>query len=274
MDPASLTTPAGTIALILTAMAVIALVESALPFRALGRARRTHLVPNLVLTGITFATNAAFGAGLVALLAWQEARGVGLLHFLALPAWAEAGVVLVVLDFAFYVAHVAMHKLPGFWRFHRVHHSDPAVDVTTTIRQHPGESVIRYAFASAFACALGASPAAFALYRAAVALVGLLEHANLACPAWLERTLALVTSWPHVHKIHHARDAALTDTNYGNLFIVWDRAFGTFTPSRHAAGVAYGLADCDAPETQTTAGLLVLPFRTTDAARPNLATAE
>jgi sterol desaturase/sphingolipid hydroxylase (fatty acid hydroxylase superfamily) len=125
-----------------------------------------------------------------------------------------------------------MHKIPGFWRFHRVHHSDPAVDVTTTIRQHPGENVIRYAFLTVAACALGASPGAFAVYRAASVLGGLLEHANIRVPLWLSRLLSLVTSWPYMHKVHHSRLATQTDTNYSNLFSIWDRLFATFTPAR------------------------------------------
>ena len=261
MESSALTTPAGTVGLILAAMAAIALLETAIPLKARGRWQRAHLAPNLALTFLTFATNALFSAALVMAVDRLRASGFGLLPLLSPAPWLELAIVLVVLDFAFYVTHVSMHKLPFFWRFHSVHHADPAVDVTTTIRQHPGESVIRYAFLAAFACVLGPSPGAFAVYRAAVALNGLLEHANLRVPARLDRLLALVTTWPNLHKLHHSRDAVETDTNYGNLLSLWDRLFSTFTPSREAAHVVYGLAGLDDPATQTTAGLLALPFR-------------
>jgi sterol desaturase/sphingolipid hydroxylase (fatty acid hydroxylase superfamily) len=142
-----------------------------------------------------------------------------------------------------------------------VHHADPAVDVTTTIRQHPGETLIRFAFTTAFACALGASPAAYAVYRTAVALNGLLEHANIRLPRRLDDALALVTTWPGFHKVHHARDAAFTDSNYGNLFSWWDRLFGTARPARLGERLATGLDGFDDDATQTTRGLLALPFR-------------
>ena len=261
MDRSALLTPVTTVGAILAAMAAVALLETAIPLHARGRWNRAHLGPNLALTFLTFATNAAFSAALAATLAWLEANGLGVLRLFAAPSWLELGIVVLVLDFGFYVTHVAMHKIPGLWRFHRVHHSDPAVDVTTTIRQHPGESVIRYVFLAVFACALGASPGAFAVYRAAVALNGLLEHANLRFPLWLDRLLSLVTTWPNLHKVHHSRAVAQTDTNYGNLFSVWDRLFSTFTPSRQGTHVVYGLAGCDDPATQTTAGLLGLPLR-------------
>jgi len=248
------------IATILGAMALVALLESAIPLRARGAWNRAHLGPNLALTFVTFATNALFSAALVLALAWLEPAGIGLLQRLALPPLAHVAVAVLALDFAFYVAHVAMHKLPSFWRFHRVHHSDPAVDVTTTIRQHPGESVIRYLFLAALALPLGVSAGAFAMYRVLVALAGLLEHANVRVPPQLDALLSLVFTWPNLHKVHHSRDARFTDTNYGNLVSWWDRLFATFTPSREGATIAYGLDGLDDPATQRTAGLLALPF--------------
>jgi sterol desaturase/sphingolipid hydroxylase (fatty acid hydroxylase superfamily) len=273
METSAILTSLTTVGAILASMAAVALLETVIPLRARGRWNRAHLGPNLALTFLTFATNAVFGAALVMLLAWQQSSGLGLLQLASPPPWLEVAIVVGVLDFAFYVTHVAMHKIPGFWRFHRVHHSDPAVDVTTTIRQHPGESVIRYAFLAVFACALGASPGAFAVYRAAVALNGLLEHANLRLPLWLDGLLSLVTTWPNLHKVHHSRVATQTDTNYGNLLSLWDRLFATFTPSREGANVVYGLEGFDDPATQTTTGLLALPFRDAQASGASLATA-
>jgi sterol desaturase/sphingolipid hydroxylase (fatty acid hydroxylase superfamily) len=148
-----------------------------------------------------------------------------------------------------------------------VHHSDPVVDVTTTIRQHPGESLIRYAAVAACTLALGASPAAFAIWRTWSALWGLLEHANVRVPRALDGLLTLVVSTPNMHKVHHSRLPVETDTNYGNLFSLFDRAFRTFTPSARGPSVACGLDGFDDPATQTTAGLLGLPFRRLEAPR-------
>ncbi len=254
-------TPLATVAIILAAMALIAALEAVVPLRARGRWHRAHLGPNLALTGITFATNVVFNGALVLVLTRLAPLEFGLLPRLQLSPLLAAGLALVGLDFSFYVAHVAMHRVPLFWAFHRVHHSDPAVDVTTTIRQHPGESVIRYAFLTLGAIGLGATPGAFAVYRLASALAGLLEHANLRAPTWLDDALSLVTSFPYLHKVHHSRDAAETDTNYGNIFSLFDRAFGTFTPSPRGTPIAYGLEGFDAAPLQTTAGLLRLPFR-------------
>jgi sterol desaturase/sphingolipid hydroxylase (fatty acid hydroxylase superfamily) len=250
-----------TISGILGAMAVVALIETAIPLHGRGRWNRAHLWPNLALTSITFATNMLFNGALVMALTRLQSNGFGLLPGLTRQPLMTVVIVVLALDLSFYVAHVAMHKIPGFWRFHRVHHSDPAVDVTTTIRQHPGEGVIRYAFMAAFAIPLGASPGAFAVYRLWSALSGLLEHANVRLPGWLDSLLSLVFSWPNMHKVHHSRDARYTDTNYGNIVSLWDRLFFTFTPSRHGVNIVYGLDGFDDSATQTTAGLLAMPFQ-------------
>jgi sterol desaturase/sphingolipid hydroxylase (fatty acid hydroxylase superfamily) len=253
-----------TVGVILAAMAALSLLELAIPLHARGFWSRFHVGPNLALTFLAFATNAFLNAGLFAALLAFDANGYGLLPALALPPLASGALAVVVLDFSFYVAHRAMHAVPALWRFHSVHHSDPVVDVTTTIRQHPGESLIRYAFMAACALGLGVPPAAFAVYQAASALNGLLEHANLRAPLWLDRALSLVTTWPHMHKIHHSRDEREAATNYGNLFSFFDRALSTFTPSSRGTAVAYGVPGLDDPATQTTAGLLALPFRHAD----------
>jgi sterol desaturase/sphingolipid hydroxylase (fatty acid hydroxylase superfamily) len=246
---------------IFLAMAALAALEAAIPLRRLGRAGRAHLAPNLALALVTLGANAGLGGVLLFALARLEGDGFGLLPALALPPLAETAVALLALDLSFYVSHVAMHKLPALWRFHATHHSDPAVDVTTTLRQHPVESVIRVAFAAAVALPLGAGPGAYLVYRSAVSFAGLLEHANLRVPAGLDRALAWLVTWPTFHKVHHARDVRFTDSNYGNLVSWWDRAFGTFTPVDAGRSVAYGLDGFDEPAGQTAAALLLRPFR-------------
>ena len=208
--------------------------------------------------------------GLLALVLLLEAHDVGLLRRLSLPPLASAAIAVAAFDLAFYAAHRSWHRFPSLWRWHAVHHSDPAVDVTTTIRQHPVESVLRYAAMAATALVVGPSPLAFAIYRSTSALNGLLEHANVRAPRWLDAPLSLVTTWPHMHKVHHSRTVAQTDTNYGNLFSVWDRLFRTFTPSSAGTTIRYGLAGWDHPQLQTTRALLTVPFRRADAAAPTV----
>jgi sterol desaturase/sphingolipid hydroxylase (fatty acid hydroxylase superfamily) len=64
-----------------------------------------------------------------------------------------------------------------------------------------------------------------------------------------------------MHKVHHSRAKSETNTNYGNIVSLFDRLFQTFTPSERGLTVVYGLDDVEDPATQSTRGLLALPFR-------------
>ena len=247
---------------IAAAMVALAALEAVIPLRAHAPLRRAHLAPNLTLTAITFAANALLNLALVVALAWAQAAQLGAIPALALTSPWSVLVAVIGFDLAWYATHVSMHHSALLWRFHRVHHSDPAVDVTTAIRQHPGETVIRYAYYAAFGLALGATPAAFAVYRLWSALHGVFEHANISLPLALDRALSWVITSPNMHKVHHSRAPQWTNSNYGNILALFDRAFGTFTPARRGVDIDYGLDGCDDPAHQTALGLLALPFRT------------
>lgn len=249
------------IAVLLTVMLVLMLIEALIPLRKRTAWSKRHLFPNIALTLLTFTTNAAFNIPLLLGLVWFQANGLGLFNVVDLPPWLEIAGAILALDLAWYVTHRAMHMFPALWPVHTVHHSDPAVDVTTTVRQHPGESVLRYLFLAGFGFAFGVSPYAFAIYRIWSAVHGQTEHANIRLPQWLDTTITLVFSSPNLHKIHHSRDQRFTDTNYGNIFSIWDRMFGTFTPSKLGREIDYGLDGYDDPAQQTTLGLLAVPFR-------------
>ena len=257
------TTSLSTIGALLAAMIAVAFVEAIIPLRARTVWSWGHLIPNLALTLLTFVSNLALNLPLLFGLVWLQSKGWGLFNaYRAPPIVALIGAILA-LDLAWYVTHVSMHKIPVLWRFHAVHHSDPMVDVTTTVRQHPGESMIRYAFLATFAFACGASPAAFTAYRIWSALHGQFEHANLKLPQWLDTTIALVFASPNMHKIHHSRDQRFTDRNYTNIFSIWDRLGLTFIPSKYGCEIDYGLEGEDTSFRQSTLGLLIAPFRRT-----------
>ena len=250
-----------TMAILFGLIAAAAVVEIIVPLRFRDGSGRPHAVPNLVLTTVTFGAGLVLGAAILTLHVWLEASDVGLLRVYDVdPVWTIV-IGVLALDFATYVCHVAMHKVPAWWRFHRVHHSDFSVDVTTSFRQHPGETLIRYAFLGVASFALGVSPVAFGIYRLISAVTALIEHANVRVPTWLDSLLSLIVTWPTFHKVHHSRDARETDTNYGNIFSIWDRLFFTFTPAVRGRQVVYGLDGLDDACDHTVAGLMALPFR-------------
>lgn len=141
-----------------------------------------------------------------------------------------------------------------------MHHIDASVDATTAFRQHPIEGLVRFSFIAVTAWSLGAPPVAVAVYRLLGSLNAVVEHANVRVPSWFDRLLVWIWVTPHMHKIHHSRERTETDSNYANLFSFFDRLFRTYTPSSRGTSVKYGIQGYDAPEYQSLAAVLLLPF--------------
>jgi sterol desaturase/sphingolipid hydroxylase (fatty acid hydroxylase superfamily) len=232
-----------TIAMILLIMAALSAIELAIPLFSPPAHSADRRVANLGLTAATFGVNWAF-TSLAAVLAVVQEPGV--MVRVGFPWPGQIFVSVVALDFFFgYVAHVALHVVPPLWRVHAVHHSDPFVDVTTTYRTHPIESVWRSTVMLIPVWLLGVPASALVVYRALSAINGLLEHANLRVWPGLDRALSVVWVTPNMHKVHHSRRHRETNSNYGNLLSVYDRVFRTFTNTERGQFVEYGLNDTD-----------------------------
>jgi sterol desaturase/sphingolipid hydroxylase (fatty acid hydroxylase superfamily) len=242
----------GNLAIIGGLMGVLALIEWAVPLFARGERSRGRGAANLGLSTLTLLLNWALisAAALIALRPGAAAHGG--------VAWLAASV--VVLDLATWLAHRTMHGIPFMWRVHSVHHSDPFLDVTTTLRQHPLEGLWRFAWLIGPIWILGLPAAGVVLYRLLSVAQGLLEHANLRVWSPLDRAVSLLWVTPNFHKVHHSRVRAQTDSNYGNLFALFDRAFRTFRPSDEAFDVVYGLDDVAPARAKSLPELLRLPL--------------
>jgi len=250
------------ITIIMLVMALAALLETAVPLFA-GRAwTRSRRAANLGLTGIVFLLNwlLSSGAALVALV--LAARPASLMANTGLPLAIQIAAGVVLLDFSTgYLAHRVMHIWPAMWRFHQIHHSDDFVDVTTTYRTHPVETVWRFLFAIVPVWVFGLPAPAVVIQRLLQATNGVLGHANIRLWPPLDRVLSLFWVTPNVHKIHHSRRLTETNSNYGNVLTIYDRLLGTYTPSDAAPRVAYGLDDVDPARLASVPGLLSMPFQ-------------
>ena len=245
-------------------LVVLLLVESVHPFFGLFRDRRErglHLLRNLALGVLNALLVAVIFAGLwVTAAAWAERNGVGLLHFLELPAWLHALGALLLLDMWTYAWHRLNHRIPVLWRFHRVHHADAAMDVTTASRFHVGELVLSSALRIPLILGLGINAWELVLYETLMFAVVQVHHANVMLPAWLDRALRTVIVTPAMHKVHHSRLQPETDSNYSALFSWWDRLFRSFRLRARPEEIHFGLDDFDAEDDRTLRGLLAMPF--------------
>lgn len=248
-----------TVGVILTVMAAAALIETAVPMFMAKPWKHPRRTANLGLTALSFVSNWLLAS--VAALAAVWLRPAGVLAGSSWPMWTQVLGGIVILDFSVgYLSHRTMHMWPPMWRFHRVHHSDDFVDVTTTYRTHPVETGWRFLFAIVPIWILGLPAQAVVVQRLLQATNGIIEHGNIRLWAPLDRVLSLVWVTPNVHKIHHSRQLSETNSNYANLLTLYDRLLGTYTPAAHAETVVYGLDDARRLADAPLPGLLTLPF--------------
>src|SRR5207237_1648666 len=112
---------------------------------------------------------------------------------IALPSWPIANAALsfvagfVLLDLLRYAVHRCQHAVPFLWRLHALHHSDPDVDVTTSVRHHPIEYVIASGFYWLAVLALDIPVVVVLSHGLAVFAAAAVTHGNIRLPEWLER---------------------------------------------------------------------------------------
>ena len=234
--------------------------ESIVPLYRYQNSRVRHALPNVALTLILVLTNLALSFSSAYLADFTVRNGVGLFFQFGLSASTQAVLGVVALDFFAYLAHVLLHKSWLGWQFHRVHHSENAVDVTTTFRQHPGETVWRILWQLVAVLVFGLPLWVVIVYLILSSLNAQMEHANIKLNGNLDRLLRQLIVTPNMHKVHHSRDQRQTDSNYSNIFSFWDRLFGTYTGEINFQKLRYGLDGFDAKEKQTLRGLLKMPF--------------
>lgn len=210
-------------------LALMAGLEAWFPRRRRGFRRRLRWPGNLGVVALDALTvrvlfpTAAVGATLTA-----EARGIGLLPALGLPAPLAVAIAVVLLDLAIYLQHVLFHAVPALWRLHRMHHADLDFDVTTGLRFHPVEIILSMALKLMVVVALGAPALAVLLFEVLLNATSMFNHANLRLPSWLDRVLRLVLVTPDMHRVHHSVTVRETNSNFGFNFAIWDRLFGTY----------------------------------------------
>ncbi len=205
------------------------ILEGNIPLFQLRYRKWRHAAVNLVFLGTSFIINLVFGVVTLWVFLWTQQHHFGLLYLIELPVWAELMIALLIFDFmAQYLVHYLLHKVKWMWKFHMIHHSDTKVDATTGTRHHPGDYLLREVFAVATIVITGAPIAYYLIYRFVTIFFAYFTHANINVPVWLDKPLSWLFVTPNMHKFHHHFERPWTDTNFGNIFSIWDRLFGTF----------------------------------------------
>lgn len=236
--------------------------ESIAPFFKHRHHRIRHAGRNLTIAGINIVVLVFVFSGItVTVAAFTENYRIGILHWLESPSLVHAVAAFVLIDIWTYWWHRFNHGIPFLWRFHRMHHSDPEMDVTTAIRFHTGEVTISSILRLILIPVIGIPIWVLILYDILLLASTQFHHANIALKSSVDRFIRLFIVSPNMHKIHHSKAQIETDSNFTSLFSIWDRIFGTFRKRLNYLEIQFGLNEFEGDESQSVKGLLNTPFR-------------
>jgi sterol desaturase/sphingolipid hydroxylase (fatty acid hydroxylase superfamily) len=189
-------------------------------------------------------------------------RGWGMLNIISLPDWIAIVLAVVALDFVIYLQHVMFHHLPICWRFHRMHHTDLDIDVTTGNRFHPIEIVISIGIKLMAVALIGPPAAAVVIFEVVLNATSQFNHGNIRIPEAGDRLLRLLVVTPDMHRVHHSVIPRETNSNFGFNLPWWDRLCGTYRPQPELGhtGMSIGLKEFRNPALLSLPRLLRLPF--------------
>lgn len=238
------------------------LIEYAVPLFKFNYRKLHHAGINLLFTLTTIIINFLFAFTIVKIGDWSIQQHIGLLTFLDVNLLWYTIVGLLLMDLiGAYTVHYVEHKIKWMWRFHLIHHSDTHIDTTSANRHHPGESVFRLFFTVIAVGIIGAPIWLVMMYQSASVVLSQFNHANIRLPLWLDKTLSWIIVSPNMHKVHHHYVQPYTDSNYGNIFSIWDRIFGTYT-TLAPEKITYGIDTHMLPEENNRVGnLFAIPFQ-------------
>ncbi|MBU2622821.1 MAG: sterol desaturase family protein [Proteobacteria bacterium] len=181
--------------------------------------------------GITLLNNIlltlSFAPVVSAALAYTVRVKTGLFHIFPFHYLIKLFLTVIIMDFLLYIWHLLNHVVPFFWRFHRVHHSDLNMDVSTATRFHFGELAISALIKASLILLLGADITGIVVFDVIVMAAAQFQHSSLSLPGMFERWYWLLFVPPSMHRIHHSVIIKERDSNYGTIFSIWDRLFGT-----------------------------------------------
>ena len=239
------------------------LIESAIPFIKFNYNKWQHARINIFFTLTTVIVNFALAVFIFKTANWTTETQFGILNWLpTMNPWFFAIVGLLLLDLiGAYLVHLIEHKVKFLWRFHLIHHTDTWIDITTANRHHPGESVLRFVFTIVGVFIVGAPMWMVFLYQTLSVVATQFNHANIVLPKRVDVFLSYFIVSPDMHKVHHHYVLPYTDSNYGNIFSIWDRLFGTYmTLDREK--LIYGVDTHMKPEEHNRlTNLLRIPFQ-------------
>lgn len=248
--------------------AAILILELAAPYRRNWRPERKVVLQDalyLLLVQMLLPAGLILAATFIAASQFNGPDALGVWPH-SLPVPVQAALMLILADLLRYWLHRIAHHWRPVWRLHAVHHAPETLYFLNVGRFHPLDKALQFLLDSAPFIILGVGPEVVSAYFVFYAINGFFQHSNVDVRLG---PLNWIIAGPELHRWHHSRVIAESNSNYGNNLIVWDALFGTrFLPPRDVG--ALGLLNQRYPKDivgQTLAPLLVDPGDVGNAAK-------
>ena len=213
----------------LSILIILIIAEILLPKKKRIHNRKDRWITNGLITLInTASVNIVHIAiPLIAIVAAVDVSNgkMGLFNIINFPIWIEIILTVIILDFIIWGQHLLSHKIPFVWRFHRMHHTDRDLDVTTAVRFHPFEIIFSMFIKITSIYILGASTIAVIIFEIMLNGMAMFNHANLRIPFRIENILRKFIVTPDLHRIHHSIYIDEHNKNFGFSLSIWDKIF-------------------------------------------------
>ncbi len=231
------------------------------PHRKSSVSKAKRWVNNLALTLFnSLILYLVFAGAVVTTAMYVTTHQLGVLNMVLLPPWVKLLATVAFMDFMLYTWHLLNHEVPFLWRFHRVHHSDLNMDVSTATRFHIGELTISAVIKVSLVFFLGASPAGVLIFESGLVLCAQFHHSSVKVPGWFETLFWILFVPPSMHRIHHSVVIKERNTNYGTILSTWDRWLGTLLTKVDQSRIRIGVGAYQKPDGLNPHKLLTMPF--------------
>lgn len=242
---------------------LLLILEQKRPLRKPSHSLFARLVVNFFFTILVFIC----GSLLIGPLAKSTINLSQTHHFGLLPQLPVNGLFVFIfgfllMDLSFYYWHRLNHEIPLLWRFHNVHHIDPDLDVTTSMRFHFVEIIYSSIFRFIQLTLIGLNPVTFICYEFVFQASTLFQHSNLKLPIRFERMMNWVLVTPRMHGIHHSDYQEETNSNYGVIFSFWDRLHHSIKLNVPQQLITIGIPGYHKQTDNKLLNLLLMPFKT------------
>jgi len=181
---------------------------------------------------------------------------------LSVPRYLSIVISFLFIDFAGYFTHWLFHKISVLWKLHKLHHSDRTVDTITTFFHHPLEGVANFLLNTLIFVLFDVPVPVILLYGIVASIHAPLTHFKILLPERWNKIVSYLIVTPNFHRIHHSLDMKEGNSNFGIVFSLWDKLFGTYISKTSAQmkAIKFGIEDLKTPKSYSVKELLINPF--------------